>query len=160
MIRKDDFKLLQYRAGFTLIELLVVISIIALLSVITLVSYKSVVQSGRDAKRQSDLKSIQSALEQYRVDQHNYPTSIDFSAGTNLSGGGKIYISTLPKDPNNTINQYKYNALPSGCINDPANPSTKCTSYCLFAKLENTNNLPPSSTVCTDGSYNYSVGRP
>ena len=50
--------------GFTLIELLVTVTIIAVLSAIGLVIYHVVLEQGRDSKRQSDLRTIQSALEQ------------------------------------------------------------------------------------------------
>jgi len=52
-------------AGFTLLELLVVVTIIAILAGIGLSNYTRSLSRGRDAKRRADLKSIQSALEQY-----------------------------------------------------------------------------------------------
>lgn len=50
------------RKGFTLIELLVVIAIIGLLASIVVVSLNSVRAKARDARKQADLKSIQTAL--------------------------------------------------------------------------------------------------
>lgn len=60
--------------GFTLIELLVVLAIIALLSTLGVVALSSARIKARDAKRVSDIKQIQTALELYFTDKSNYPT--------------------------------------------------------------------------------------
>ena len=62
------------KKGFTLIELLVVIAIIGLLSTLAVVSLNNARQKSRDAKRVSDIKQIQTALELYFADQNAYPT--------------------------------------------------------------------------------------
>lgn len=138
------------KSGFTLIELLVTISIIAILSTIGIVVYSSVLKQGRDSKRLSDLRSIQSALEQYFADQFYYPTAV--TAGIALSAGGKIYINIVPSDP--TGSPYGYIPSPSGCDNSV----TKCTNYCLYANLENSSSSKPAT--CTDGSYNFALTPP
>jgi general secretion pathway protein G len=63
------------KKGFTLIELLVVIAIIALLSTLAVVALGSARQKSRDAKRLSDVKQIQTALELYFTYQNGYPTA-------------------------------------------------------------------------------------
>lgn len=63
------------RKGFTLIELLVVIAIIALLSTLAVVALGSARLKSRDAKRLSDIKQIQTALELYFTDQDGYPAA-------------------------------------------------------------------------------------
>lgn len=138
------------KSGFTLIELLVTISIISILSVIGVIIYTSVLKQGRDSKRQSDLRSIQSALEQYYADQFYYPATI--TIGSALSGGGKTYLNTIPSDPTG-VKQYSYTALPEACDNS----ATKCTGYCLYAKLENST---PGIGSCTNTLYNFAVTPP
>ncbi|OGE29569.1 hypothetical protein A2867_00205 [Candidatus Daviesbacteria bacterium RIFCSPHIGHO2_01_FULL_40_11] len=142
------------RSGFTLIELLITISIIAVLSLIGLVIYSSVLKQGRDSKRQSDLRSIQSALEQYFADQFDYPSAITFNGGA-LSAGGRTYLNTIPSDPQSSPN-YCYLALPNNpCDNSSTN---KCTSYKLYAKLES---QPNGSYSCGSVStYNLEFTPP
>ena len=57
--------MLKKTTGFTLIELLITVSIIAVLSAIGLIAYSAAFRQGNDSKRHSDLRAIQSALEQY-----------------------------------------------------------------------------------------------
>src|SRR3989344_7095023 len=127
--------------GFTLIELLVTITIITILATLGFVSYRQVIQRARDAQRESDLKFIQSGLEQYFSDQKNYPYQIVM--GNSLSFGERSYITKIPSDPAGTPN-YLYEARGSGCTEiAPQN----CTSYCLFAKMEGMD--PLDDTGCT-----------
>jgi general secretion pathway protein G len=59
--------------GFTLVELLVVIAIIGLLSTLAVVALGSARSRARDARRISDIKQVQTALELYFADQGVYP---------------------------------------------------------------------------------------
>ncbi|MBU6320966.1 MAG: prepilin-type N-terminal cleavage/methylation domain-containing protein [Patescibacteria group bacterium] len=72
--------------GFTLIELLVVIAIIGLLSAIVLASLNTARTRGQDAARESDVKSLETAMELYYNDNGGYPTS-------NGSGNGDVLLS-------------------------------------------------------------------
>jgi general secretion pathway protein G len=80
--------------GFTLIELLVVIAIIGLLSSVVLASLNSARKKGRDARRLSDLKQLQTALELSNDANNGYPAAL--SVATIVTPG---YMSTLPADP-------------------------------------------------------------
>lgn len=82
---------MKIRKGFTLIELLVVVSIIAILSAVGLATFTNAQRKARDARRQSDLKAIQNAAEQYYLQNSVYPTSAQVV--TYISGG------VLPTDP-------------------------------------------------------------
>ena len=133
--------------GFTLIELLVVIAIIGILSSVVLASLNSARLKARDAKRVSDIKQIQLAVEMYYDDNSNYPAS---TTVTTLVTPG--YIASIPTDPS-TGNAYSYAALGSG---------STCSSYHLGATLENTNNSVLDSdidaaagTACTGGGTDF-----
>ncbi len=113
--------------GFTLIELLVVIAIIGLLSSIALVSLNSARKKARNAKRVSDLRQIQSALELYYSDNNSYPNP-GFAWRSECAGwgsytpGGVIpglvptYLASFPSDPrmNKTTNDSCYIYLSNG----------------------------------------------
>ncbi len=128
--------------GFTLVELMVVISIIAVLSTIGLVYYGDFTKNSRDAKRQSDLKLIQSALEDYRADSLNYPYAL---ADPFVSAdGSKTYLNKLPTDPLSSNPNYQYVPSGTGCASStPVN----CTSYCLWAQMEKA--ALTSDSACT-----------
>lgn len=63
------------KKGFTLIELLVVVAIIGLLSTLSIVALNTARAKARDARRVSDIKQIQTALELYYNDVASYPSS-------------------------------------------------------------------------------------
>ncbi len=98
--------------GFTLIELLVVIAIIGVLSSVVLTSVSKARQNANDARRITDLKELQKALELFAVDNAGtYPVtsathawSSECNSGTPVNSmipnlvSGK-YISSIPADP-------------------------------------------------------------
>lgn len=132
----------QKLGGFTLIEILIVVAIIAILASVVLVGLGPTQQSGRDARRLSDIRQIQTGLELYFSKCGYYPGTVQsaspcgsFSA-TNfvgLSGASGaltqsgIGISTIPNDPT-AGHQYYYATGNSGA------------NYILAATLENKSN--------------------
>jgi prepilin-type N-terminal cleavage/methylation domain-containing protein len=114
--------------GFTLIELLVVIAIIGILSSVVLASLNSARAKGRDARRISDLKQIQLALELwYDANNQEYPDAL-----ADIATDG--YISVVPTDPNGTA--YGYNNVDNTAA-ECAILTGVCTSYVVSADLEN-----------------------
>jgi len=81
------------KRGFTLIELLVVIAIIGLLSTLSILALNSARARARDAKRVSDVKQIQTALEMCYNDTGDYPTA------TNLAASTTAYLRLIPTPP-------------------------------------------------------------
>ena len=80
------------KKGFTLIELLVVIAIIGVLSTLAVVALGSARQKANDAKRLSDIKQVQTALELYYTDNNSYPTST--AGGDDLGTGSFACINS------------------------------------------------------------------
>jgi general secretion pathway protein G len=76
-IIKIEKNMKKNKKGFTLIELLVVIAIIGLLSTMAVVALNSARAKSRDAKRVSDIKQVQAALEMYMNDESHYPVAAD-----------------------------------------------------------------------------------
>lgn len=77
--------------GFTLLELLVVISIIGILVAMGAAAFTNAQQKSRNARRRADMKSIQTAMEQYyTLNSSEYPAS--------CAGVGDI-LNPFPADP-------------------------------------------------------------
>jgi type II secretion system protein G len=121
--------------GFTLIELLVVIAIIGILSSIVLASLNSARQKGRDARRVSDIKQLQLALELYYDSNQTYPASPGTGADSIEELVTDGFISTIPTDPNGS--DYLYAGIYAGS----GSLITNCTSYHLGAVLEDSGNI-------------------
>jgi len=130
------------REGFTLIELLVVIAIIGILSTLAVVALNSARQRSRDAKRVSDVRQIQTALELGYSENNVYPTQATAAdlgsgnykvlcqnntatppatvfaattAGCGTSGTGTVYMGLVPAPPTPpTGNAYSYKSTASG----------------------------------------------
>lgn len=81
------------RKGFTLIELLIVIVIIGILAVIVvgLVATNSKARAN-DARKKAVMREIQTALEQYMVDNDAYPADIAtlYTGNEYLSGAPEV----------------------------------------------------------------------
>lgn len=89
----------KQQKGFTLIELLVVIAIIGILATIVMVSLNTARAKARDARRVSDIRQLQLALQMYYDTSGSYPAA--------LSGLATTYINTVPLDPDGT-SAYQY----------------------------------------------------
>lgn len=121
-----------YSDGFTLIELLVVIAVIGIMSSMVLVSLGPVRDKARDARRQSDLRQINLAMEMCFDDN---------SCETASNGGSERYFQTIegadtvaqigrylnpvPEDPSGAALGYVWTA------NDAS-----AQYYCVYAALQ------------------------
>ncbi len=61
------------RYGFTLIELLIVVAIIGILAAIAVPNFLNAQVRAKIAKAESEMHSIITALESYRIDNNIYP---------------------------------------------------------------------------------------
>jgi len=81
---------MKKQKGFTLIELLVVIAIIAILSTVVMAGLNSARMKGRDAKRLSDIKQLQAALELCYDSGTGYPSA----AALGIVGTASLTLTT------------------------------------------------------------------
>jgi prepilin-type N-terminal cleavage/methylation domain-containing protein len=141
--------------GFTLIELLIAVSIMIVLMAIGWASLSQILRGSRDGKRQSDLKSIQTAIEQYHADYGYYPQKslLTFTANQSFSVSGRTYLNKIPLDPNTSWKQYCYEPQPSGCS------TSACITYFLYAKLEISTGATTYSG-CSNSDYNLQLSNP
>lgn len=99
---------MKNKKGFTLIELLVVIAIIGLLSTLAIVALNNARQKARDARRLSDIKQIQTALELYFTDAGSYPLATAVVEGGEIASGGVKYMAVIPTNPSPGGSSYTY----------------------------------------------------
>lgn len=103
------------QAGFTLIEIMVVVVILAILAAAVVPRIMDRPDEARITKARQDIRVLESALELYRLDNFNYPSTqqglealVRQPSGDpparNWKNGG--YIKALPSDP--WGNEYQY----------------------------------------------------
>lgn len=157
-------KMQEKSRGFTLIELLVVIAIIGLLSSMVLASLNTARSKARDARRLADINQIQKALEFHYDDHGSYPimgwgNSTPAGSWTTFQTQLAAYMSTLPKDPQNTGGYtygggYTYSYYSSGY-------GGSGQWYMLLFRLENSPHSfeeQDGLTACDNTYFHYGSG--
>jgi general secretion pathway protein G len=129
---------MKKQRGFTLIELLVVIAIIGLLSTLAVVALNNARTKSRDARRVSDIKQMQTALELFFNDNGGYPTqegnlgatyTVLCTDGWQATAAGctatnnTTYMAQVPTNPTPDDNstdsvEYSYAAADTGSVSD------------------------------------------
>jgi prepilin-type N-terminal cleavage/methylation domain-containing protein len=119
--------------GFTLIELLVVIAIIGVLSSVILASLNTARQKSFDAKRFSDLRNVEQALDNYYTDHGAYPVTAGTHFYSNCNYGAYTYQSVANNVIPGLVTGGYIGAIPTG-------PQTVGTSnYDCYAYISTTN---------------------
>lgn len=83
--------------GFTLIELLIVVIILAILAAIAIPQFTASTADAQMSALDSNLATVRSALEQYRVQHANnaYPGAVASVGGTACPGGGNSVAAAV-----------------------------------------------------------------
>lgn len=103
------------RSAFTLIELLIVVAIIAILAAIAVPNFLEAQTRAKVSRAKSDMRSVATAIESYRVDNNTYPLGVQLTdtAISTINGTEEVietlvpftittpisYITSLPRDP-------------------------------------------------------------
>lgn len=129
-------------------ELLIVIAIVGILISIASVAYSSAQKKSRDSRRQSDLRAIQNAFEQYYADNTSaYPAACD-----TIAADATYFPGGFPKDPKS--GKYYYQTGETSGITIGAVCSS--TAYYFSVSLEGTaSGGNATNATCTIGSGGY-----
>ena len=139
--------------GFTIVELLIVIVVIGILAAIVITTYSGIQAKARNAKRQTDMNSVQTNLEAYFATNAHYPSYADLNNPTWTTANMKSLDVTALEDPSSTCVQsattnclstgtpaagsYYYTATAStGSVTNRETNDTTCTQYALTATFE------------------------
>ncbi len=102
---------LQKNSGFTLIEIMVVVLILAILAAVVAPQLLSKPEEARIARSKSDIRSVNTTLGLYRMDNFAYPSTGDglnslVTKPSSASNKWKKYLDKVPLDP--WGQEYKY----------------------------------------------------
>ncbi len=101
----ENFK----QSGFTLIEIMVVVVILGILAALIVPNIMERPDHARRVAAKIDVQNIVTALNMYRLDNFDYPNSLD-----ELASGNTRYLERVPHDPWKRDYQYQKGGHRSG----------------------------------------------
>jgi prepilin-type N-terminal cleavage/methylation domain-containing protein len=141
--------------GFTIVELLIVIVVIGILALLVITTYSGIQAKARNAKRQTDVQSLQTQVEAFFTQNAYYPSNADMNSiswrATNMKSldvnamvdpssscspttTGSTCLATAP-----AAKTYAYQPVNSSGTSCEATDTT-CSAYTLTATYEGTVN--------------------
>ncbi|MFA5310105.1 MAG: type II secretion system protein [Candidatus Paceibacterota bacterium] len=152
----------MFKKAFTLIELLVVLSIVGILAGFVFVQTNNAVNSGKDAKRKSDIALLASAAVGYQSESISMPISsgcsINVDCPTEINQALEGQLGTLPTDPNSG-SSYRYQSDTGTDCTISAVLSTGET-YQYSCNGDEMSQSAPLAGVCGSRANNSSSGYP
>ena len=137
--------------GFTIVELLIVIVVIGILALLVITTYSGIQAKARNAKRQTDIQSLQTQLEAFFSQNGYYPSLADMNSSTWLGANMKSLDQNALIDPSNptqsktllsapAAKSYSYKVTQSDGSTSCESDDTTCAQYTLTATYEGTVN--------------------
>lgn len=140
--------------GFTIVELLIVIVVIGILALLVITTYSGIQAKARNAKRQTDIQSIQTQLEAYFSQNGYYPSLANMNDSSWRTTNMKSLDANALVDPSSTCNpsttaclvstptakSYSYQVTQSDGTTSCETDATTCAKYTLTAEYEGTVN--------------------
>ncbi|HUY85153.1 MAG TPA: prepilin-type N-terminal cleavage/methylation domain-containing protein [Candidatus Dormibacteraeota bacterium] len=136
--------------GFTIVELLIVIVVIGILALLVITTYSGIQAKARNAKRQTDIQSLQTQMEAFFSQNGYYPSLTDMNSSTWLNTNMKSLDQNALIDPSNATQSKTLLTAPAAksyayAVTDSSgNPcetdDTTCAKYTLTATYEGTVN--------------------
>lgn len=133
--------------GFTMIEILIVIAMMGILVTAVTANFMTSFSRARDARRKSELKQIQNALESYKQGTSapiTYPAALP-SCGSALISGSTTHMKSMSCDPSTGSGYY-------------FNPNNANLTYALCACLEIADDPQGANGDC-DATYTCASGK-
>jgi len=136
--------------GFTIVELLIVIVVIGILALLVITTYSGIQAKARNAKRESDIKALQTQIEAFFSQNGYYPSNTDMNSQAWLGTNMKSLDQNALIDPSSPTQsktlatsagakQYSY-AVTDSNGNSCEAQDTNCAKYTLTATYEGTVN--------------------
>lgn len=139
--------------GFTIVELLIVIVVIGILALLVITTYSGIQAKARNAKRQTDVQSLQTQLEAFFSQNGYYPSLGNLNDSSWLNTNLKSLDQNAlidPSSPNSSktlggsgsgvAKQYQYHVTQSDGSTSCEGDDTGCAKYTLTAEYEGTVN--------------------